>query len=189
MFSDGDIATDSEFASRVSEGSGTEPTTQLFVRTSSEPDQQARNLTFTGDFIRFPARPSGVSPDMCRASLSHITWSFHFHFIPWAREVLEADQRVKIIFIQIILNLTAMLGSEYGGPSSVYILSEATGSEQKRSAAIIFLTSELLNSSHFWLSLAGSRKIKGFILNPLQGKKEIYPRGRKGSKGENKLSD
>lgn len=63
--------------------------------------------------------------------------------------MLEAEQRVKIIFIQINLNLTAVLGSEYGGPSSVYILSSATGSEQKRSAAIISVTSELLNSSHF----------------------------------------
>lgn len=37
--------------------------------------------------------------------------------------MLEAEQRVKIIFIQINLTLPAMLGSEYGGPSSVYILS------------------------------------------------------------------
>lgn len=37
--------------------------------------------------------------------------------------MLEAEQRVKIIFIQINLNLTAVLGSEYGGPSSVCILS------------------------------------------------------------------
>ncbi|EOB03068.1 hypothetical protein Anapl_15347 [Anas platyrhynchos] len=37
-----------------------------------------------------------------------------------------------------------------------------------------------------------SRKIEGLVLNPLQGKKkntQIYPQERKGSKGENKLSD
>ena len=37
--------------------------------------------------------------------------------------MLGAEQRVKIIFIQINLNLTAVLGSEHGGPSSVRVLS------------------------------------------------------------------
>lgn len=82
MLSDGGIAMDSEFAGCVSRGSDTEPNTQLFIRTSSEPDRQARNLTFTGVLIRYPELPSGVSPNMCRKSLSHLTWGFHFHFIP-----------------------------------------------------------------------------------------------------------
>lgn len=41
MFSDGEVAMDSEFVGWASKGSNTAPDTQLFIRTSSEPDHQA----------------------------------------------------------------------------------------------------------------------------------------------------
>lgn len=82
MCSDGDTAVGSACAGWVKTRSDTEPDARLRIGTSSEPDPQAGNLTFTRVLIRFPELTSGVSPNMCRKCLSHLTRGFHFPFIP-----------------------------------------------------------------------------------------------------------
>lgn len=106
----------------ASKGWDADPSAQLFISTLPEPGHQAQSHLH-GVLIRFAELPSGVSPNMCAELLSHIAWGFHFPFFPRAREVLEAEQRVKMSFIQMKQNPEAVLGSEHGGPSSVCILS------------------------------------------------------------------
>lgn len=113
-FSGADTAADPGFAGWVQTLNQT-----LRGLSGPEPDQHSRNLTFSGILIRFSELPPGFSPDMCRKSLSHHAWGFHFQLVPRAWKVSEAELRVQIIYTRIYLSLPARLGAGEGRPSSV----------------------------------------------------------------------
>lgn len=78
----------------------------LCILRAGEPSQCSQSQWWYG---RGHGLCSPIGPDEYRETLADITWGFHFHFSPWAREVLGAEQSVQIILIQINLNLTAVL--------------------------------------------------------------------------------